>query len=112
MKAGTLVVWICPEHHPCMTGFLAPLASTVRFCRHVTGFDGEGETYCGAQMEVCYDERPKAIGPLSEGAADDERRLRVARVLQEAQKSLLDPYISAAEIVKVMGEGLKGIRKR
>ena len=108
---ANLVIWSCPEKHPSISGFLAPLASTLRFCPMVTGWDGEAKTYCGTQMEVCYDERPKPFGPLSELAADDEKRARIAAALRQAQKNLLEGRMMAAEIVEQLGIALKGIRK-
>ena len=105
-----LVVWTCPEKHPCMSGFLPPMASTLQFCRAVTGWDGEHETYCGAKMQVCYDERPKPEGPLTEDASDDEKRIRVADGIREAQKNLREGEMMASEIVAQLGVALKGIR--
>jgi len=105
-----LVVWTCPENHPTVTAFLAPLASTLRFCQHVTGFDGQYETLCGAQMKVCYDERPKVEGPLTEYASDEEKRIQVSKAIRQAQKNLIDGVMSPSEIVTSLGIGLRGIK--
>ena len=110
--AKCLVVWTCPNGHPCMTGFLKPLAGTFRTCNATVGFNrdlGEVE-YCNAPMSVACDERPKIEGPLSEAASENDKRMRVGSALLEAQKNLREGMM-AAEIVTLLGVALKGIRK-
>ena len=109
--SNNLVVWVCPDKHQCMIGFLAPLESTLRFCRHGIGWDGVREVYCRKPMEVCYDERPKVQGPLTEFASDDEKRLRLEDGIRAAQKNLVSGQMMAEEIVRQLGIALKGIRK-
>jgi hypothetical protein len=96
--------------HPTVTAFLAPLAPALRFCQHVTGFDGQYETLCGAQMHVCYDERPKVEGPIIESASEEDKRIQVSKAIRQAQKNLLDGLMSPSEIVTALGIGLRGIK--
>ena len=110
--AKCLVVWTCPNGHPCMTGFLKPLAGTFRTCNATVGFNrdlGEVEC-CNVPMVVAYDERPKVAGPLNEAASENDKRMRVGSALLDAQKNLREGMM-AAEIVTLLGVALKGIRK-
>ena len=105
-----LVIWKCPKKHPCLTGFLPPLASTLRFCKAETGWDGEAEIVCGSEMEVVYDERPKPLGPITEGASDNEKRRRIAIALRSAGENLRGGEMMAAQIVTQLGLALRGIK--
>ena len=109
---GSLVVWSCPHNHPTVTGFLAPLEGTLRLCREHTGRDEDGyPATCDAVMVVCYDERPKVQGPLTEFASEADKRLRMRSALIAAQEQLRNGSIACADIVKTLGIALKGIRK-
>jgi hypothetical protein len=107
-----LVVWTCPEGHPCMTGFLAPLASTFRMCSHNTDRDEFGDPVkCDAVMVVAYDDRAKVQGPLTEFASEDDKRVRMRAGLKIAQEQLRSGDMLCAQIVEQLGVALKGIRK-
>ena len=108
-----LVVWTCPKGHPCRTGFLAPLASTFRICSVTVGKTEQGDPeLCNTPMVVAYDERPRAIGPLTESASEDEKRIRISAALQDAQKQLREGSMMPALIVEKLGVALRGIGTR
>jgi hypothetical protein len=62
-------------------------------------------------MVVCYDERPKVQGPITEFASETEKRIRMRLALIAAQNQLRNGSIACADIVKTLGIALKGIRK-
>jgi len=107
-----IVVWRCPHGHPTMTGFLLPSDSSLRICaKNIGNEDGDDPIQCNEIMDICYDERPKVEGPLTEGATEDEKRVRLHSALKKAQNQLIVAKATCSEIIAEMGQSLKGIRK-
>jgi hypothetical protein len=96
-----------------MTGFLAPLASTMRLCQYRIGENQDIlSEMCGEQMIVVLDERPKVEGPLTELATDGDKRLRIVSACRVALVQASEGKMSATEIVRSMGIALRGISKK
>ena len=107
-----LVIWRCPHGHPTMSGFLLLSDSSLRICaKNIGNEDGYDPIQCNEIMVACYDERPKVEGPLTEGATEDKKRVRLHAALKKAQNQLIDAKATCSEIIEEMGQSLKGIRK-
>lgn len=92
-----LVVWECMSCKHTFSGFLSPLASSVRF-------------HCEALCKVVHDEREPADRD-SEMSEEDQHLYRIIIACSEASSKAKNRSATASDIVKSLGIALRGIKK-